>query len=104
MDELWCSSYILQGKQPIPCPDQRRWGEWFNAANRQVAFTQVGHEVDVSTVFLGVDHNYHPDHGPVLFETMVFGGNLDQLQQRYSTWEEAEAGHQAIVALVSVVK
>lgn len=46
----------------------------------------------VSTVFLQLDHAY--DGGkPLVFETMVFGGPHDGDQERYSTWDEAEAGH-----------
>jgi len=54
----------------------------------------------VSTVFLGIDHNWYPTGPPVLFETMVFGeGALmsDLWTARYCTWEEAEAGHEAVV-------
>jgi hypothetical protein len=34
---------------------------------------------------------------PLLFETMVFGGPLDGEQTRYSTWDEAKSGHDAMV-------
>lgn len=34
---------------------------------------------------------------PLLFETMVFGGPFDQEMARYSTWDEAEAGHKKMV-------
>lgn len=56
--------------------------------------------VRVSTVFLALDHGYG-DEPPLLFETMIFGGKPDDYQERYSTWEEAEAGHKRAVALVS---
>jgi hypothetical protein len=46
----------------------------------------------VSTVFLGLDHQWG-DGPPLVFETMIFGGEHDQYQERYSTWDEAEAGH-----------
>jgi len=36
----------------------------------------------------------------VLFETMVFGGKLDQEQERYCTYDEAEAGHKTMVERV----
>lgn len=51
----------------------------------------------VSTVFLGIDHNHFGDGPPVLFETMIFGGPLDELQWRYHTLEQAQVGHQVIV-------
>lgn len=53
----------------------------------------------VSTVFLGLDHNYG-DGLPLLWETMIFNGEHDQYQERYSSKEGALAGHQEAVALV----
>lgn len=67
-------------------------------ANRHVALDEVAPGITVSTVFLGLDHNW-TDHGPpILFETMVFDDYDRPYQQRYSTWEEAEIGHRAKVA------
>lgn len=59
--------------------------------------------VNVSTVFLAVDHNYGPHRNPVLYETMIFGGwdRLNEKQWRYTTREKAVAGHGHIVALLS---
>ena len=54
----------------------------------------------VSTVFLGLDHAF--DGGtPLLFETMIFGGEHDEYQERYATWDEAEAGH--LVAGMTII-
>ena len=53
----------------------------------------------VSTVFLGIDHQ-HDDGPPHLFETLVFGGPMDDAMERYSTWADAEAGHVAMVERV----
>ena len=60
-----------------------------------VAKDQVG-DVLVSTVFLGLDHAFNEDR-PVLFETLVFGGERDQDMWRYHTWQEAVAGHETTV-------
>lgn len=65
---------------------------------RRVCWTAVG-DVKVSTVFLMLDHQYG-DGPPLLFETMVFGGKLDQEQVRYSTWDEACVGHVEMVKRV----
>ncbi|MCK4858907.1 MAG: hypothetical protein KAT58_13115 [candidate division Zixibacteria bacterium] len=55
----------------------------------------------VSTVFLGLDHNFSGEGHPVLFETMVFGESpLADEQERYCTWDEAVAGHAAMVKRV----
>lgn len=52
----------------------------------------------VSTVFLHMDHNMmFEDKRPVLFETMIFGGQYDEEMWRYCTWEEAKAGHDKVV-------
>ena len=66
-------------------------------AERAVAKTQVTDDVEVSTVFLGLDHawGFGP---PLLFETLIFGGPYDGEMDRYSTWEQAVAGHERFVA------
>jgi hypothetical protein len=90
--------YILRDKQPIPCSDLLEWGRWLETADRRVAADEVG-SIRISTVFLGLDHNFGGGP-PLLFETMVFGGDLDQECERYSTWEEAEAGHRKMIERV----
>ena len=73
--------------------------QWANSlADNTVAKTTIGvsgSTVDVSTVWLGLDHSFG-DGPPLIFETMVFGGNLDQEQERYSTESEALVGHAAM--------
>jgi hypothetical protein len=59
-------------------------------------------ETRVSTVFLVINHGFHGENK--WFETMVFGGDLDGEQDRYTTWEEAEHGHAAMVARVLALK
>jgi hypothetical protein len=56
---------------------------------RRVARHERGKEV-VSTVFLGIDHNFLGEGPPIVFETMSFP---DEFQERYATWNEALAGH-----------
>jgi len=85
--------YILIGHEPKPIDDLFAWGMWFETANRHVADDYI-YGVRISTVFLGLDHNYDEwAIEPLLFETMVFGGIWDQYQTRYPTWKEAEEGH-----------
>ena len=50
----------------------------------------------VSTIFLGKDYSNFPNQEPQLFETMVFGGEYSGKFWRYSTWEQAVAGHQEV--------
>jgi len=88
--------YILNGKIPVLEEDVHKWGAWFETAKRHVAKDYSG-GVEVSTVFLGLDHQFIEGQPPLLFETMVFGGEHDQDMDRYSTWEEAEKGHKEFV-------
>lgn len=67
-------NYILNGKTPVQVESITEWAEWFEKGDRIVKQTDIG-EVKISTVFLGIDHNFHPNSkAPILFETMVFGG------------------------------
>jgi hypothetical protein len=91
--------YILDERgNPVLEPDLLTWAKWFETADRIVATTTVG-EVKISTVFLSLDHAWGGGP-PLLFETMVFGGALDQEQMRYSTRAEALAGHTEMVKRV----
>lgn len=90
--------FILEGHDAVPTNDVRVWARMYESADRVVAQDQIG-DIKISTVFLGLDHNFG-DGAPLLFETMIFGGVHDQYQDRYSTWQEAEAGHKKAVAMV----
>ena len=53
--------------------------------------------VFISTVFLGIDHSFTRIGPPVLWETMIFGGRLDEEQWRYTSEAEAIRGHRRVV-------
>lgn len=96
--------YILQGKTPVKA-SLSEWASWYETADRHVAksgsSSKGSVEPMVSTVFLGLDHSF--GHGkPAVFETMIFGGEHDQWQERCSTWEEAEAQHRQACELAGV--
>lgn len=64
---------------------------------RRIAFDKLSNGAEVSTVWLGLNHNFNGGT-PLIFETMVF--NLDDngdYQRRYSTEQEALKGHKNIV-------
>ena len=88
--------YVLDGKKAVPCEDLMEWAIWLEGADKKVALTRSIGDVEISTVFIGLDHSFGKGP-PLIFETMVFGGPLDGEQDRYSTWEEAEAGHEKMV-------
>jgi len=93
--------YILDRHTPVKC-DLVTWAEQFESVDdRRVAYDELSAEVNVSTVFLGLDHRFGRDGPPILFETMIFGGPHDEYQERYSTWDEAVAGHKRALALAS---
>jgi hypothetical protein len=92
------NNYILNDDgDPVPEPDLLKWEAWFgDTAKRRLARTEIGGGVFVSTVFLGTDHGWGSGK-PVLWETMVFGGPLNEEQVRYHTRAEALAGHEEMV-------
>jgi hypothetical protein len=103
--------YILRDHQVVPVDDALEWAQWFEAASleeRRVAFTDLPMGLSVSTVFLGIDYNFHLDGPPLVFESMAFGPPTkseafppELRMDRYSTWDEAVAGHWAMVNEIS---
>ncbi len=100
-------NYVLRGKVIVQV-DFDTWCKEFQRSKTAVGKTYVGRYF-ISTVFLGLDHNFG-DGKPALFETMVFdrskrrnipgfGRSMgeDVFQDRYCTWDEAEAGHKKVV-------
>lgn len=54
--------------------------------------------VEVSTVFLGINHNTSDQGPPLLWESIVFSANgTGGEQRRYSTQDEALRGHVELV-------
>jgi hypothetical protein len=96
--------FILLGRTPIAVDLMT----WANACERVfradiggvnpwlVGRDQIDGACRVSTVFLGLDHNFGRGE-PLLFETTIFGGPLDGEMWRYGTYSEAERGHAAAV-------
>lgn len=89
--------YILdEDGNPEPCDDLMRWARWFEGSDRVIGRHKY-EGAEVSTVFLGMKH------GDCLYETMVFGGELDQLTERYQTKAEAAKGHLEVIEKVKKV-
>ena len=91
--------YILaeDGQTPVAC-DLMTWALWFERSKRIVA-QDVIDGVKISTVFLGMDHSFGSGP-PLLWETMIFGGEHNEYQERYSTFAEAVAGHALALSMV----
>ena len=102
------SRYRLQGHIAVPCDDLLTWAAAMEeAGGSRVAWTDLG-LLYVSTVFLGLDHNFAnlfsgdtAQGDPILFETMIGGYSGEEewgpYQTRCGTWAEAEEMHQAAV-------
>lgn len=86
----------LVDRKVTPCANDEALFQWGDDFDRRVAKDEFG-DVMVSTVFLVLNHAFG-DGPPLWFETMVFGGPDDQYCDRYTTWDEAKAGHDAVVA------
>jgi hypothetical protein len=67
---------------------------------RRIGETFLPDGIRISTVWIGLDHNFAGVGPPLIFESMAFGsdGNGDLDCRRYATEEEARAGHSAMVA------
>lgn len=94
--------YILEGRTAKPVDSAIEWAAYYEHMDRSVKKTKLPN-CEVSTVFLGINHR-HGQGEPILFETMIFGGEHDNYCERYSTLDEAEAGHQKAIELVFEVK
>lgn len=102
------NKYILVGRNPVICNDLTEWCKWFqDSKNRVVAQEKVGSAM-ISTVFLGLDHNFYGETGdPVLFETMVFlngSRGEDELCERCHTYEQAIEQHYRVKKQVSSMR
>lgn len=92
-------NYILDAKgEPVEEPDVLVWAKWFDSDTRDhfASRTWVAN-AQVSTVFLGLDHAFG-EGPPILWETMIFCGERDEYQERYTSKADAIAGHKRIVA------
>lgn len=92
--------YIERDGKPVAVESVLEWAKWHETADRVIAKTELagwgnmkGKGCDISTVFLGTDHNFGRKGDPILYETLVFGGPLDQEMERYCTREAAAIGH-----------
>ncbi|QQX80814.1 hypothetical protein JK628_02780 [Shewanella sp. KX20019] len=123
-------NYILIGKNPVCVGDDFfAWSNWMGWAARNNArhvgdyiqgpqkpikkgnkkmLGKINHfrseAVRVSTVFLGLDHNWYDNGKPIIFETMVFGGIRDGAMIRYRTWDDAKVGHDEMVDAIKKKK
>lgn len=105
--------YFDRKGRPI---SMERWMELSeNRVYKVLDRTEINENVHVSTIWIGLDHSFSFERSkPVIFETMVFrrlskphtsiGGHVHDFDEdgcwRYSTEEEAIAGHDRAVKLM----
>lgn len=88
--------------------DLMTWALWFKDPRRKVADDMVC-DVWVSTIFLGIDHNFAFTGPPILWETMAFGPEewSKTMERVYrpevaidrcaGSWEQALTMHQQMI-------
>lgn len=92
--------YLLdENKKPYPVEIEQVTSENM-APFKIVQQDTLDNGLFVSTVFLGLDHGFgnrnREGYKPVLWETMIFNDNdtTQDYQERYTSYEDAVAGHQ----------
>ena len=75
--------YKLDGKIPVPS-DLMEWSAMIESGRQVLWQDEVGDQL-VSTIFLGLDHNFSSTGPPVLFETMIFREGEGEYQERTTT-------------------
>lgn len=95
--------YILDpvSKEPVPV-NFWAWVNWMETFDhRRIALDEIG-SIAVSTVFLGLDHNFYGEGAPILFETLVSVNGTALEIVRYRTYQEAVEGHKLAIAQAKV--
>lgn len=104
-DFITVQRYVLdEHGEPQPEPDIRKWAQWYENCERHILYDELPSGVKVSTVFLGLDHNFGMKGPPVLWETMIFGGPHNHYQDRYTSKSEAIKGHIHALRLAETCK
>lgn len=90
------SRYILEGKVYREEPDLLAWGKWFeDISNRKIKYTKLRNGKIVSTVFLGLCHNFSSKGRPILFETLEL--TEQQIMIRDDCYNDAVESHNKLV-------
>jgi hypothetical protein len=88
-----------ENNEPVPIEDVITWVTGCSRMDCVVGRDQID-GIIVSTVFLCLDRNYSGVGGPVLWETMVFGGCMNGDMRRYRSHADAVSGHREVLSIV----
>jgi len=100
--------WFLDGHTPVQTNDVFEWFAFIEKGieARRVALDDIefpgSDPVRISTVFVGVEIGARRAGRPMLFESMVMGGPLDERIRRYATWDEAQRGHDILKTEVMI--
>lgn len=98
--------YILKDNgQVVIEPDLLTWARWFEDLSVRLVKQEWVENVRISTVFLGLDHNFGDEGPPILWETMTFSNNQlfhTETHRCAGGREQAEAMHEEVKRLVQV--
>lgn len=100
----WCGTYKLdENKNAIPCSTEE-WARQIEGMKKNKTKHIADETIEdkrISTIWLGLDHQWMPRGRPLIYETMVFDKDARDIYcERYSTWQEAEIGHKKAVEWV----
>lgn len=105
-----CYRYILdESGQPVPCPDLIKWADWFEVLHHRIVRSTVLKvetlgNIRVSTIFLGLDHNFMGEGRPLLWETTVLcPPDGSDRTERFDDREKAIAYHAQLVVVMETV-
>jgi hypothetical protein len=93
--------YILDADgNAVPATDLYAWSKWLlTDPNRTLKLDELPNGITVSTVFAGIDINICRPGPPTLWETAIFGGPHNEYQERYTSRDDALAGHAKALAI-----
>lgn len=91
--------YKLNPDKSVSECSMEAWGRqrrFMRETNTKHVAYDIVKDKRVSTVWLGLDHQFTGIGSPLLFETIIFNKDLraEQYCHFYSTWDEALAGHE----------
>lgn len=98
--------YKLHHRKPVECSQKEYSDQFYPIYKRRVRRKAIG-VYWISTVFLGLDHNYSREGSPILFETMIFSDTFEDSDldycERCSTWREALKMHRDAIEHVKLL-
>lgn len=97
-----CHTLDEYGRWHESMPASSDWYQRKTPIGFQLSRDEVVPGVEVSTVFLAINHDFLGEGEPILWETMVFAKDRDDVyQKRYTSHAEAVERHKQICRLIA---